>query len=160
MYFMPGSLRISIGSHHCQRGELGGFQSSTETSRLCCWLPAAVTSLQSCSARPAEAGVSFLTELLVPFHCSADSPPRACLLLCVEQTQVPRLKALGLPWKMSAQLCVSKGRAPGPVALPVSRTGRPGEGLLGTSMASFKGQSYCFWEGSRWSGGLALPTLR
>lgn len=77
-------------------------------------------------------------------------------MLCVEQTQVPRLKALGLPWKMSAQLCVSNGKAAGPIDLPASRTRHPGEGLLGTSTASFKGQSHCFWEGGRSSGGLGL----
>lgn len=38
--------------------------------------------MQTASARPAEAGVSFLTQLLVPFHCSADSTPSACLLPC------------------------------------------------------------------------------
>ena len=157
---MPGSLRIRIGSHCCERRGLDGFQSSTETSHLCCWLSAAVTSPQICFARPAEAGVSFLTQLLVPFHCSADSTPGARLLLRVEQTQVPRLEALGLPWKMSAPLCVSNGRAAGPIDLPASHSRRPGEGLPGTSPASFTGQSHCFWEERRSSGGLALPALR
>lgn len=70
--------------------------------------------------------MSLLTPRLVPFPCLADSTPSACLLLCAEQTQVPRPAAPGLRWKLSAQLWVSA------IDLPASRPGRPGEGWLGT----------------------------
>lgn len=110
----PGSLRGEGGA--------GGGSAGTEPGRPCRGLSAAVTSLQASFAGPAEAGVSFLTQLLVPFHCSADSSPSAPRC-CVQQPPAPRLEARGLLGKPWAQLCVGADGAAGQWgARPVCRT--------------------------------------
>lgn len=73
IHFMPHSLRISIESHHSEHRELDEFQSTAETSHLCCLMSSAVTSLQTSFARLVKETLSFLTWLPVPLHCSSDS---------------------------------------------------------------------------------------
>lgn len=69
-------------------------------------------------------------------------------MLCAEQTRAPGLEALGLPWKMSAELWVSNGRAAARAQGRECRKHPP----------PFKGRSRCFWEESRSSG--ARPCQR
>lgn len=125
---MPGSLRISTGSHRCERRELGEFQSGKETSRVCSWL-----SVQPHHCRrlckTGRRRVSFLTLRLVPSHCSADSSPGACLL--------PRGADPGAQARGSGLLRETSARSvSGTCDRPASHTGRPWGGLPGTSTES------------------------
>lgn len=101
---MPGSLRISVGSHHCARGELDEFQSGTQTSTLS--LAVSRSHIKADAfCKTSGSRMSFLTQLLVPFHCSVTAAPApACRY--VEQTQAPRPKARGSSGRRQPAQCL------------------------------------------------------
>lgn len=149
----PGSLRGEGGA--------GGGSAGTEPGRPCRGLSAAVTSLQASFAGPAEAGVSFLTQLLVPFHCSADSSPSAPRC-CVQQPPAPRLEARpgssGSCRLSSVSGRGSCGTVGGPPRLPHRR---PGQESLGTTLLRLSKDSRASsGQTAGHVGGSALPALR
>lgn len=112
IHFMLHSLRISIKSHHSEHGERDEFQSTAQSSHLCCLMSAAVTSQQTSFARLAKEA-SFLTWLPVPFPGSSDRiQSTLSVSRCSIQTQVQRGFSLAPLWRMSDWLCFFLGKNP------------------------------------------------
>lgn len=142
---MPGSLRISIEVIVVNAESWMNFNPATSAAG-CQPLPHHYR--VSCKTNRSRHVISDIA--VCPSSRLSWQHIQACLLLHVEQTQVPRLTTLRVFWKKLSSARVSEGRASGPIDLPAStraNTKRIAGNIV--ESCSFSKDSLTIWGGKQ-----------